>query len=105
MPAMIRYLNHMATAAPPAGVEPATLGLRSDYATSKPQKTERTELDCSIVLLEEFIVVDDDKVFTAPILAHKDILELIRSSKSIIGADSDYENEMNNVAPLFLHHH
>ncbi|GFW92931.1 hypothetical protein TNCV_3495641 [Trichonephila clavipes] len=55
-------------------------------------------LDCLIVLSEEFIVVDDDYVCTVPILADEDILEFVRSSRNIIDADSDDENEMNNTA-------
>ncbi|GFS63870.1 hypothetical protein TNCV_1128791 [Trichonephila clavipes] len=44
--------------------------------------------------------VDDDNVYTAPIKANKDILEFVHSSKSIIDADSDDENETNNTAPV-----
>ncbi|GFU22839.1 hypothetical protein TNCV_4965911 [Trichonephila clavipes] len=46
-------------------------------------------LDYSIVLSEEFIVVDDDNMYTAPIMAEKDILE---SGKK--------EKEINNAAPV-----
>ncbi|GFV69784.1 hypothetical protein TNCV_1345601 [Trichonephila clavipes] len=61
-------------------------------------------LDCPIVLSEEFIAVgDDDNVCTIPIIAHKDILNLVRSSKDI-DADSDNENEMNNSNPLLPNH-
>ncbi|GFX48989.1 uncharacterized protein TNCV_2797801 [Trichonephila clavipes] len=56
-------------------------------------------LNCSIVLSEEFIAVGDDNVCTAPIMADKDILEFLQSSKNIIDPDSDNENEMNNAAP------
>ncbi|GFU67133.1 DDE-1 domain-containing protein [Trichonephila clavipes] len=55
-------------------------------------------LDCSILLLEEFIAVDDN-VCTAPIMAGKDILEFVQSSH-IIGADPADEREMNNVASV-----
>ncbi|GFW77299.1 hypothetical protein TNCV_924151 [Trichonephila clavipes] len=33
-------------------------------------------------------------------MADKDILEFVQSSKNIIDADSDDENEMNNAAPV-----
>ncbi|GFT38706.1 hypothetical protein TNCV_1498961 [Trichonephila clavipes] len=32
-------------------------------------------------------------------MAKKDVLEFVQSSKNIIDADSDDENEMNNVTP------
>ncbi|GFT92568.1 hypothetical protein TNCV_1480631 [Trichonephila clavipes] len=48
--------------------------------------------------IEKFIEVDDDNRCTAPIMADKDILELLQILKNIIDADSDYENEMNNAA-------
>uniref|UniRef100_A0A8C4RRF5 Tigger transposable element-derived protein 4 n=1 Tax=Erpetoichthys calabaricus TaxID=27687 RepID=A0A8C4RRF5_ERPCA len=57
-------------------------------------------LDCPTVSSEEFVAVDDDNVCTAPIMADKDILEFVQSSKNIIDADSDDENEMNNAAPV-----
>ncbi|GFT62368.1 hypothetical protein TNCV_4717471 [Trichonephila clavipes] len=45
--------------------------------------------------------VEDDNVYTAPIMADKDILEFVQSSKKyFMDADSDDENEMNNVAPV-----
>ncbi|GFW40104.1 hypothetical protein TNCV_5117871 [Trichonephila clavipes] len=34
----------------------------------------------------------------------KDISEFVRSSENITDADSDEGNEMNNTAPVFLHH-
>ncbi|GFX50705.1 hypothetical protein TNCV_2722911 [Trichonephila clavipes] len=49
---------------------------------------------------EEFDAVDNGNVCTAPIMAHKDILGFVQSSKNIIDADSDEENKMNNVAPV-----
>ncbi|GFX75810.1 hypothetical protein TNCV_2237821 [Trichonephila clavipes] len=61
-------------------------------------------LDCSIVLSEEFIALDNDDVCTAPTMIEKDILEFVESSKNIIDADSDDEDEMNNVQLLFPHH-
>ncbi|GFV44397.1 transposable element Tcb1 transposase [Trichonephila clavipes] len=48
---------------------------------------------------EEFVAVDDDNVCISPIRADKDILKFVQSSKNIIDADSDNENEMNNVTP------
>ncbi|GFT44720.1 hypothetical protein TNCV_2845111 [Trichonephila clavipes] len=48
---------------------------------------------------EKFVVVDDDNERTSPITADKDILESVQSSKNIIDADSDEENEINNAAP------
>ncbi|GFT87863.1 hypothetical protein TNCV_799691 [Trichonephila clavipes] len=44
--------------------------------------------------------IDDDDVYTAPITADKDILGFDQSSKNIIDADSDDENEMSNAAPV-----
>ncbi|GFT38699.1 hypothetical protein TNCV_1498901 [Trichonephila clavipes] len=55
-------------------------------------------LNCPIVLSEEIIAIDDDNMYTAPIVADKDILEFIQSSKNIIDADSCDENETNNAA-------
>ncbi|GFV71811.1 hypothetical protein TNCV_4868951 [Trichonephila clavipes] len=55
-------------------------------------------MNCSIVLPEEFITVDDDNVCTVPLMSDKDILEFVQSSKNIIDADSDDENETNNAA-------
>ncbi|GFV45098.1 hypothetical protein TNCV_3339431 [Trichonephila clavipes] len=56
--------------------------------------------NCSAVSLEKFVAVDDDNVCTVSIMAEKDILELVQSSQNNIDADSDYETEMNNVAPV-----
>ncbi|GFV48351.1 hypothetical protein TNCV_2479161 [Trichonephila clavipes] len=44
--------------------------------------------------------VDDDNVCIAPVMADKDILEFVQTHKNIIDADSDNENEMNNVAAV-----
>ncbi|GFU30195.1 uncharacterized protein TNCV_3625291 [Trichonephila clavipes] len=57
-------------------------------------------LDCSIVLLENSVVIDDDNVCTAPITPDKNVLEFVQSSKNIIEGDSDDENEMNNGTPF-----
>ncbi|GFX05545.1 hypothetical protein TNCV_3434491 [Trichonephila clavipes] len=43
---------------------------------------------------------DDDNMCIAPIMADKDILEFVQSSKNIIDTDSDDENETNNAAPV-----
>ncbi|GFX19344.1 hypothetical protein TNCV_3014831 [Trichonephila clavipes] len=57
-------------------------------------------LDCPIISSEGFVVVNDDNVCTAPIIADKDILEFVQSSKNIINADSNGKNEINNAAPV-----
>ncbi|GFV58812.1 hypothetical protein TNCV_3731481 [Trichonephila clavipes] len=62
------------------------------------------KLDFPIVLLEEFIAVEDKNLGAAPIMTDKDILEFLLSSKNIIDADSKAENELSNEAPLFLRH-
>ncbi|GFV04512.1 hypothetical protein TNCV_3322091 [Trichonephila clavipes] len=54
-------------------------------------------LDYPIVLLEEFLAVEDDNVCTTLIIAEKGILKYVQSSKSIIDADSDDENEMKTT--------
>ncbi|GFW43259.1 hypothetical protein TNCV_1350221 [Trichonephila clavipes] len=46
-------------------------------------------LNCSTEPLEDFVAIDDDSVCTGPIMANKDILELIQISKNIIDADSE----------------
>ncbi|GFU99564.1 hypothetical protein TNCV_4082851 [Trichonephila clavipes] len=66
---------------------------------NKIRKTS-ARLDCPIVLLEEFVAVDDYAMYTTLIMADKDILEFVQSSKNIIHADSIDENEMNNAAPV-----
>ncbi|GFY28539.1 hypothetical protein TNCV_4149701 [Trichonephila clavipes] len=55
-------------------------------------------LDSSTVSLEKLVAADDN-VCTAPIIADKDILKSVQSSKNVIDADSDDENETNNAAP------
>ncbi|GFX98293.1 hypothetical protein TNCV_4909361 [Trichonephila clavipes] len=57
-------------------------------------------LDCPIALLEEFVAVEDVNVCTSPIMTDKDILEFFQSTKNIIDADFNDENEMNNAAPV-----
>ncbi|GFS64732.1 hypothetical protein TNCV_4685161 [Trichonephila clavipes] len=50
---------------------------------------------------EEFVAVDDDNVWTVPIMADKDILEcVVQSSKNITDADSGSKNEMNYAASV-----
>ncbi|GFW35937.1 SCAN domain-containing protein 3 [Trichonephila clavipes] len=57
--------------------------------------------NCPTALSEKFIAIDDDNVCTTPLTADKDdILEFVHSSKNIIDAHSDDENEMNNAAPV-----
>ncbi|GFV72572.1 hypothetical protein TNCV_4084721 [Trichonephila clavipes] len=56
-------------------------------------------LDCHIILSEEFIAVDDYNECTTTILAGKDMLMFVQSSKNI-DVDSDHENVRNNVAPV-----
>ncbi|GFX34970.1 hypothetical protein TNCV_2329101 [Trichonephila clavipes] len=46
-------------------------------------------------LSEEFVAVVDDNVRTTPIMANKDSLKLLQSSKNIIDADSKNETEIN----------
>ncbi|GFT21378.1 hypothetical protein TNCV_3816561 [Trichonephila clavipes] len=53
-----------------------------------------------ITLSEEFIELDDYKRCYTPIGAGKNILEFVQSSKNIIDADFNDENEMNNAAPI-----
>ncbi|GFW92776.1 SCAN domain-containing protein 3 [Trichonephila clavipes] len=55
---------------------------------------------CLTISSKEFVAVDNDNVCTVPIRADKDVMELVQSSKNIIDADSDDENEVNNVAPV-----
>ncbi|GFX04348.1 hypothetical protein TNCV_3974961 [Trichonephila clavipes] len=57
-------------------------------------------LDCPTASWEEFVAVDDDNACSALIMAEKDILEFVQSSKYIIDADSDSKNEMNNATPV-----
>ncbi|GFS88673.1 hypothetical protein TNCV_1462611 [Trichonephila clavipes] len=58
------------------------------------------KLDGSSVLSEEYIEVEDDNVCIALIMTDKDILELDLSSKNIINADSENENEMDVADPV-----
>ncbi|GFX44112.1 hypothetical protein TNCV_4119081 [Trichonephila clavipes] len=56
-------------------------------------------LECPIILSEEFTAVDDGNVRADPSMTDKNIFEFVQSSKNIIDADSDDENEMNKTAP------
>ncbi|GFV18047.1 hypothetical protein TNCV_168511 [Trichonephila clavipes] len=51
--------------------------------------------NCLSVSLEEWVV---DNVYTALIMAEKDILEFVQISKNTIDADSCDENKMNTTA-------
>ncbi|GFV18394.1 SCAN domain-containing protein 3 [Trichonephila clavipes] len=54
-------------------------------------------LDSPTVSSEEFVAVNDDNVYTTPIMADKNILEFVQSSKNIIDVYFEDENEMNNA--------
>ncbi|GFU58800.1 hypothetical protein TNCV_2331781 [Trichonephila clavipes] len=55
-----------------------------------------TSSEMSNVLKKEFVAVDDDNAYAAPIMADKDILEFVQSSKDVIAGSED-ENEINNA--------
>ncbi|GFY35204.1 SCAN domain-containing protein 3 [Trichonephila clavipes] len=55
-------------------------------------------LDCPTVTSKKFVAVDDDNLHTALIITDKDISEFVQSSKNVIDADSEGENEMNSAA-------
>ncbi|GFV08951.1 hypothetical protein TNCV_3821941 [Trichonephila clavipes] len=57
-------------------------------------------MGCPIVLSGEFLAVEDDNVFKAPIMADKDILKFVQSSKNIMDADSNDGNNINNATPV-----
>ncbi|GFV08883.1 hypothetical protein TNCV_3821261 [Trichonephila clavipes] len=57
-------------------------------------------MEFPIVSSEEFIAENADNVCVDPIIANKDTLEFIKSSKSIINADSNIEKEINNAIPV-----
>ncbi|GFT26559.1 hypothetical protein TNCV_3604021 [Trichonephila clavipes] len=59
------------------------------------QNTENSSrIGLSYSIIKTFIAVEDANECTASIIADKNILELARSSKSIIEADSVDENEV-----------
>ncbi|GFU91262.1 hypothetical protein TNCV_4925921 [Trichonephila clavipes] len=43
---------------------------------------------------------NNNNVCTVPIMTDNDILEFVQSSKHIMDADSDHENEINNSFPV-----
>ncbi|GFS78542.1 hypothetical protein TNCV_3147811 [Trichonephila clavipes] len=49
---------------------------------------------------EAFVAVEDDNVYIATIMADKDILKFVQSSKNIIDRDSDDEIGVNNATPV-----
>ncbi|GFW22246.1 hypothetical protein TNCV_1430001 [Trichonephila clavipes] len=55
-------------------------------------------LYCSTLSSEELFAVDNDNVYVSSIMTDKDILEFVHTSKNIIDADSNDENEMNKAA-------
>ncbi|GFU60030.1 uncharacterized protein TNCV_3238091 [Trichonephila clavipes] len=63
-------------------------------------KKPPAKLDFPIGSSEDYIKVEDDNVCVAPIMADKDIFVSDRSSKNIIHADSDDENDMNDEDPV-----
>ncbi|GFV58746.1 hypothetical protein TNCV_3730841 [Trichonephila clavipes] len=66
----------------------------------EPSAAEDPPCRGSDVSSKEFPAVDDDNLRTAPIITDKDILEFVQSSKNIIDANSDEENEMNNTTAV-----
>ncbi|GFS71929.1 hypothetical protein TNCV_1702101 [Trichonephila clavipes] len=58
-------------------------------------------MDCPTVSWEEFVAVNDSNACTASIIIDKNILEFVKSSKNIIEADCDVENEMSNADLVF----
>ncbi|GFU09673.1 hypothetical protein TNCV_5027181 [Trichonephila clavipes] len=57
-------------------------------------------LDWPSLSFKEFVGIGDDNVRTLSIMADKDSLEFVQSSKNIIDADYDDEHEMHNVGPV-----
>ncbi|GFV85589.1 hypothetical protein TNCV_3774131 [Trichonephila clavipes] len=72
------------------------------FPSENKQNTENTRdgMDFPIVLSEKFSTVNDDNVYTVPIMADKDILGFLQSSKNINDADSDDENGINKATPF-----
>ncbi|GFT50671.1 hypothetical protein TNCV_3771711 [Trichonephila clavipes] len=64
------------------------------------KRNKCSKLDCPLGSSVEYIEVEDDNVSIALIMADKVILEFDLSSKNIIHADSDNENEMDDVDPV-----
>ncbi|GFT31634.1 hypothetical protein TNCV_230731 [Trichonephila clavipes] len=65
---------------------------RKDFPSGKEQNTENTSHAC--LSLEEFVVIDDDNVYTASIIRQ----EFAQSSKNIIDADSNDKDKLNKAA-------
>ncbi|GFX59908.1 uncharacterized protein TNCV_4984211 [Trichonephila clavipes] len=88
-----------------ADIRPQMLEKVIENWTSRFDYIRASRGSCPIISYEEFVAIHDDNVYTAPIIRGKDILEYVRSSKSIIDADSDGENaspvlmssEMRNI--------
>ncbi|GFU30350.1 hypothetical protein TNCV_2205141 [Trichonephila clavipes] len=75
--------------------------IRKAFPSRNEQNKENTRgFECHIVLSEEFFAANDDNVCTVQIMARKDILELVRSSRNSIETDSDDINEMSYTAPV-----
>ncbi|GFX60577.1 hypothetical protein TNCV_3061501 [Trichonephila clavipes] len=55
---------------------------------------------CPTVPSKEFIVVDYNNVRASTIMAGKEVLEFVQSSKNITDAGFDDENENNKAAPV-----
>ncbi|GFT92759.1 hypothetical protein TNCV_739481 [Trichonephila clavipes] len=74
---------------------------RKHFPSGNEQNTENnSRIGLSNVPSEELIVVGDDNVCSVQIMADKDIYEFSQSSSSIIDADCDDENEMNDEVPV-----
>ncbi|GFX04083.1 hypothetical protein TNCV_3972321 [Trichonephila clavipes] len=85
-----------------AGIGTEQTEIKKNKERQNERKREKVSvlLDCSIVSSDEFVPVDDDNMCTASIMTDKNILGLDESSKNIIDADSDDENETNNAIPV-----
>ncbi|GFS72473.1 hypothetical protein TNCV_2116201 [Trichonephila clavipes] len=59
-------------------------------------------MNCPTAAWEEFAAVDDDNLYTALIMADKDTLKFVQSSKNINDVDTDDENEMNKATPVSM---
>ncbi|GFW42495.1 hypothetical protein TNCV_4256901 [Trichonephila clavipes] len=71
------------------------------FLSVKEQNTENiSRIGLFYSIFEEFIAVDDDKMYTVPIMVDKDILEFVQSSKNSVDADFDDENEMKDAGPV-----
>ncbi|GFS96950.1 hypothetical protein TNCV_4178161 [Trichonephila clavipes] len=80
------------------------IGFRKKDIETKLTFTETFEkvsalLDCSIVLLEEFVAVVNNIVCSTPVMMDRDIQEFDQSSNNIVVTDCIDENEMNYPDP------